>query len=49
MRDNDFDNHFESMKRTAIVGFVSACLVNIAIFSFIVWVVVKVMQHFGII
>ena len=53
---NDFDKRFRKMnddfdraKRLAIVAFIINAVITLALIGFSVWVVVRLLQHFGVV
>lgn len=46
--DDDFDKHFKRTQSAAIAGIIFSGLVTLVTLSFVGWVVVKLMAHFGV-
>ena len=50
MKDlQDFDKCFERMRKFAVVWFIFCALLGLGLGSFVIWVIVKLMQYNGVI
>ena len=47
--NDDFDRDFDSTKKLAIVAFVFNLVIVLGLISFGIWVVVQLLQHFGVV
>ena len=47
--NDDFDRDFDRTKKLAIVAFVFNLVIVLGLISFGIWVVVQLLQHFGVV
>ena len=47
--DERFDKHFNRTQKAIWVGAVTSTITSIGVLVFVGWVVVKLLQHFGVI
>ena len=47
--DRDFDRQFSLVRKAAVVAFVVQGVIGISVLVFVGWVVVKLLQHFGVV
>jgi hypothetical protein len=46
--DRDFSKQFAKTQRWVVVAFFAQAAIGIGVLAFVGWVIVKIMQHFGV-
>lgn len=46
---DDFDRDFNRTRKLAIVAFIINAVIALALIGFAIWVVVRLLQHFGVV